>query len=80
MAPRSAQVLCKRALAKRQNRPLYLPMRGAGQPFFTDIGGFFCCLFLIWQKPCKFRSIMACFPMPNRVCLLINIITGRYKS
>ena len=25
-----------------QNRPLYLPMCGAGQPFFTDIHGFFC--------------------------------------
>jgi hypothetical protein len=36
-----------RDLAKRQNRPLYLPMCGAGQPFFTDIDGFFCCRFLI---------------------------------
>ena len=40
------------ALTERQNRPFYLPMRGAGQPFFTDIGGFFCCRLLICQKPC----------------------------
>jgi hypothetical protein len=51
MAPKSARVLCKSDLAKRQNRPLYLPMCGAGQPFFTDIDGFFYCPFFIWQKP-----------------------------
>jgi hypothetical protein len=41
-----------RDLTIRQNRPLYLPMCSAGQPFFIDIDGFFCCRFPIWQKPC----------------------------
>jgi hypothetical protein len=51
MAPKSAQVLCKGGLAMNQIRALYLPMCGAGQPFFTDIHGFFCCQFLICKKP-----------------------------
>jgi hypothetical protein len=52
MAPKSARVLYMRDPATRQNRPLYLPMCDAGQPFFTYIDGFFCCRLIIWQKPC----------------------------
>lgn len=80
MAPKSARVLYMRDPATRQNRPLYLPMCDAGQPFFTYIDGFFCCRLIIWQKPCGFRPITARLPLANLTCPRANVITGRAKA
>jgi hypothetical protein len=55
-------------------------MCGAGQPFFTNIDGFFCRRLIIWQKPCYLGSIIPHFPLLNRACALANIITGRGQA